>query len=188
MKVRSGFTFILSLNFPHGDVMIRLTANRNDKGEQAMLSKIKANPFAYILWIMLSCVAHIALFRSKVNSDYQIWQKIVTLFIALCFTLPTHELLHFVFMKLFCKGSVKIKIMNSPLGLPTLGTAAQGEFQKWQLVIIYLAPLVLLTLLMDVIFLFCAKVELFFFIVSVCNSAGCFYDIVDAFIAANEKS
>ncbi len=152
-----------------------------------MLNKIKTNPFAMIIWLMLSCVVHIVLFNSKVNSDYQIWQRILILIIALCFAFPIHELLHFVFMKMFCKGSVKIKIMKGPMGLPTFGTVAQAEFKKWQMVIIYLAPLVLLTLTLDIIFAFCAKVELIFFVISVCNSAGCFYDIVDTLIVANKK-
>lgn len=153
-----------------------------------MLNKIKTNPFVYLAWLILSCVVHIGLFKSKVNYDYQIWLRFLIMIIALCCTLPIHELLHFVFMKMFCKGSVKIKIIKSPLGLPTLATVSQKEFKKWQLIIIYLAPLVFLTLLIDIIFVFCIKVELIFFIVSVCNSAGCFYDIVDAIIAINKKS
>ena len=153
-----------------------------------MLNKIKTNPFAMLIWLMLSCVVHIVLFNSKVNSDYQMWQRILALIIALCFTFSIHELLHFVFMKMFCKGNVEIKIMKSPIGLPTFGTVAQGEFKKWQMVIIYLAPLVILTILIDIVFVFCAKVELVFFIVSLCNSVGCFYDIVDTMIVVGEKS
>ena len=153
-----------------------------------MLNKIKTNPFAMIVWLVFSCAVHIVLFKSKVNSDYEIWQRILTMIIAVCFTFSIHELLHFVFMKMFCKGSVKIKIMKGPLGLPTLGTVAQGEFRKLQLVIIYLAPFVFLTLLFDIIFMFCARVELIFFVVSVCNSVGCFYDIVDVLIVASKKS
>lgn len=153
-----------------------------------MLEKIKTNPFASIIWLALSCVVHIVLFRSKVDFDYPIWQRILTMIIALCVTFLIHELLHFVFMKMFCKGSVKISIIKSPLGLPTLGTVAQGEMQKWQWVIIYLAPFVFLTILLDVILAFCVKIELIFFIIAVCNSAGCFYDIVEALITAKRKN
>lgn len=153
-----------------------------------MLSKMKTDPLAYIVWLTLSCIVHILLFKSKVNFDYQVLHRIITVIIAVCFTLPMHELLHFVFMKMFCKGSVKIQIIKSPIGLPTLGTVAQGEFQKWQLVIIYLAPFVCLTILFDIVYLFCPKVELIFFVVSLCNSAGCFYDIIDALTALNKKS
>ena len=80
-----------------------------------------------------------------------------------------------------------IQIMNSPMGLPTLGTVAQGDFQKWQWVIIYLVPFVGLTVVLDVIFAFCIKVEFLLYIVSLCNCAGCFYDIVDALIVAKGR-
>ncbi len=152
-----------------------------------MLNKIKTNPYASIIWLMFSCVIHIALFKSKIDSDYQLWQRILMLLAAICLTLPIHELIYFVFMKMFCKGSVKIKIMKDPIGLPTLGTVTDGKFQKWQIVIIYLAPFVFLTLLIDAIFLFCDRIELIFFVVSMCNCAGCFYDIIDVLITVTKK-
>ena len=101
--------------------------------------------------------------------------------------MPIHELLHFVFMKMFHKGSVKIKCMKDPMGVPTLGTVTDGKFQKWQIVIIYLAPFVFLTLLIDAIFLFFDRIELIFFVVSVCNCAGCLYDIIDTLIAVTKQ-
>lgn len=153
-----------------------------------MLNKIKTSPYASIVWLLFSCVVHIVLFKSKVNVDNQIWHRILTMMIALCLTFSMHELLHYVVMKMFGKGNVKIKIMKSPIGLPTLGTVAQGEFQKWQLVIIYLAPFVVLTLLLDVIFLFCTKVEFIVFIVSLSNCAGAFYDIVESLIVIKRSS
>ncbi len=148
-----------------------------------MLSKIKSNPFACVIWLMVSFVIHIVLFKSKVNYDYQLWQRMLTAIVTICLTLPAHELIHFIFMKMFCNGRVSIKIIKSPIGLPTLATIAQGEFQKWQLVIMYLAPFVFMTLLFDVIFAFCTRVELIFYVIAVCNSAGCFYDVFDALIA-----
>lgn len=152
-----------------------------------MLNKIKTNPLASVLWIMLSCAVHIVLFRAKVNFDYQLWQRVLMVPVAICLTLPIHELIHFVFMKMFCKGRVQIKIMKSPMGLPTLCTTSQAEFKKWQLVIIYLAPFVFLTLLIDVILMLCTEAPLIFFIVSVCNCAGCFYDIIDTLITVTKK-
>lgn len=153
-----------------------------------MLIKLKTNPLAYIVWIILSCAVHILLLKSKINFDYQVLHRIITGIIAVCFTLPAHELLHFIFMKMFCKDDVKIKILKSPIGLPTLATVSEGKFQKWQSVIIYLAPFVCLTILFDIVFLFCSKAELIFFVISLCNCAGCFYDIVDALIILNKKS
>lgn len=78
--------------------------------------------------------------------------------------------------------------MKSPLGLPTLGTVAQVTFTKGQYAIIYLAPFVGLTLLIDAALIFCTQVELIFYVVPLCNCAGCFYDIVDTLIAVVEKN
>ncbi len=154
----------------------------------AMLYKIKNNLFASIIWTLISCIVHLLIFKSKVNPDYQIWERLLFMLMALCFTIPIHELIHFILMKVFCKGTVKIRSAKSPIGLPSLMTEAQGEFQKWQLVIVYLAPFVLLTVLFDIVFVFCAEIELVFFIVASCNCVGCFYDIIDALITITNKN
>ena len=49
--------------------------------------------------------------------------------------------------------------------MPTIGVITQGNLKKWQLVIFRFAPFVILTVVLDVIFVFCTKVELMFFIV-----------------------
>lgn len=154
-----------------------------------MLEKLKKNPVAYAIWLAFSCTIHIVLFGAKVSSDYQVWERVASLLLAVCITLPLHEFLHFVFMKLFGKSAgVRICVMKSPLGLPTLGTVTQAKFTKWQYAIIYLAPFVGLTLLIDAALIFCTQVELIFFVIPLCNCAGCFYDIVDTLIAVVEKN
>lgn len=142
-----------------------------------MSNKNKA--IASIVWFMLSCAVHIVLFKSKVILDYQVWQRILLMIIALGVVFPIHELLHFVFAKVFCKGKVKITIVKSPIGLPTIGVIAQGDLGKWQLYIFRLAPFAILTVALDVIFLFCTKIELIFFIISLANCVGSFYDIIE---------
>ena len=92
-----------------------------------------------------------------------------------------------MFFKVFGGRNVKIRIIKSPIGPPVPGTTAQVDFKKWQLIITYLAPFVFLTLLFDIAFIFCDKAELLFFVVSVCNCAGCYYDIVETLIVANKK-
>lgn len=149
-----------------------------------MLNKNKS--FEIIVWLVFSCVVHIVLFKSKVIIDYQVGQRILLMIIALAVVLPAHELIHFVFAKLFCKGKVKIAIVKSPIGWPTIGVIAQGNFQKWQLFIFRFAPFVILTVVLDVIFVFSAKVELFFFIVSLANCVGSFYDIAETLTAKKE--
>ena len=149
-----------------------------------MINKNKS--VASIVWLFFSCVVHIVLFKSKVNIDYQVWQRMLLVIIALGLVFPIHELLHFVFAKVFCKGKVKITIVKNPIGLPTIGVITQGNFQKWQLFIFRLAPFVIMTVVLDVIFVFCTKVELIFFIVSLANCVGSFYDIVETLTAKKE--
>ena len=149
-----------------------------------MLNKNKS--FGSIVWLIFSCVVHIVLFKSKVIIDYHLWQRILIMIIALGVVFPTHELIHFVFAKVFCKGNVKITIVKSPIGLPTIGVIAQGNFKKWQLFIFRLAPFVILTVVLDVILVFSTRVELFFFIVSLANCVGSYYDIVETLTAKKE--
>ena len=146
-----------------------------------MLNKNKS--IASIVWLIFSCVVHTALFKSKVNFDYQIRQRILIMIIALGMVFLIHELLHFIFAKIFCKGKVKITIVKSPIGLPTIGVITQGSFQRWQLFVFRLAPFVILTVVLDVIFMFSTKVELIFYIVSLANCVGGFYDIFETLTA-----
>ena len=149
-----------------------------------MLNKNKS--VASIVWLIISCVVHIVLFKSKVNVDYQVWQRVLIMIIALGLVFPIHELIHFAFAKVFSKDKVKIAIVKSPIGLPTIGVITQGDFQKWQLFIFRLAPFVILTVVLDVIFVFCTEVELMFFIASLANCVGSFYDIVETLTAKKE--
>lgn len=146
-----------------------------------MLNKNKS--IVSIVWLIFSCVVHTALFKSKVNFDYQIRQRILIMIIALGMIFLIHELLHFIFAKIFCKGKVKITIVKSPIGLPTIGVITQGSFQRWQLFVFRLAPFVILTVVLDVIFMFSTKVELIFYIVSLANCVGSFYDIFETLTA-----
>lgn len=149
-----------------------------------MLNRNKA--VASVVWLVVSCVVHIVLFQSKVNNDYQVWQRILLMIIALGLVFLLHELIHFAFAKVFCKDKVKITIVKSPIGMPTIGVLTQGILKKWQLVIFRFAPFVILTVVLDVIFVFCTKVELMFFIVSTANCVGCFYDIVETLTVKKE--
>lgn len=144
-----------------------------------MLDKAKSSPYGMAVWVCISSILHIFLFKGKMNNDYQVIQRVLLGFIAIIFTLLTHELIHFIFMKIFC-GNAKIEFAKDPIGLPTLRTIYHGEITNWQKIVIYLAPFVSLTLLFDIAFVFCLKVELLFFIISMCNSAGCYYDIIDS--------
>lgn len=147
-----------------------------------MLDKARSSLYGMIGWICISSILHIFLFKSNVRNDYQVIQRVLMGFIAFAFTLPMHELFHFVFMKIFYKGKIMIEYAKDPIGFPTFRTRpiSQDEIANWQKIVICLAPFVFLTVLFDVAFVFCSKAELVFFIVAVANSAGCYFDIIDA--------
>ena len=153
-----------------------------------MLKKIKTNHCALVIWVFLSCAVHIVLFKAKTNFDYPVWQRLLITLIVVWFTLFIHELVHFIFAKLFSKSEVKIKFAKDPLGLPSMGVFfCQDEMAKWQRIVTYLAPFMALTALVDIVFVFCSEIEFPFLIIPLCNLAGCFYDICDAGIIAKEQ-
>lgn len=66
-----------------------------------MLDKVRSSPYGMAVWICISSALHILIFKSNVNNDYSVIQKVLMLFIAVAFTLPMHELIHFIFAKIF---------------------------------------------------------------------------------------
>ena len=146
------------------------------------LKKLKNNPLGQIIWIALMCGLHLLLFKSKINYDIAAWKRILLLLLAILVSLPVHELMHLLFMKVFSKGNAKIEFAKDPLGLPSLRAVLYDKVTKVQLFIIFIAPLLFITIVLDIIFIFCGKIELFLFIIAVCNSAGCYYDVIDAAI------
>ena len=129
--------------------------------------------------IAIACFVHVLVFRGKVNMDIPIVKRILFAILALAVTLPVHELIHFLLMNLFGAKDVKIEVAKDPLGFPSLRTIGRGELPAWKRIIVLLAPFFILTLVPDVLFLSMEKVEIFFFIVAMGNSAGCCFDIAD---------
>ena len=152
-----------------------------------MLKKVKKSSYGLAIWVGIVCILHMVLFKYKVNYNYLAIQRVFIAFAAITFTLPIHELIHFVFFKMFSKSSVKIKAGKDPIGLPCLMTVYRDDLTKWQKVLSYIGHFVFLTLLVDVSFVFCTKVDLFFFVVAVCNSAGCYFDLIDVLIILQNK-
>ena len=133
-----------------------------------------------VLWISLVCILHIVLFRAKVNMDIPIIERILFILAAALVTLPLHELIHFLFMKIFRMEGARIEKAKDPLGLPSLRATAKGETSRWKWLVILLAPLFTLTIIPDIIFCFLDHVELIFVIIATCNAAGCCFDILAA--------
>jgi len=145
----------------------------------------KINRFA--IWFVLSCVIHIALFRSKLDLSLSVLQSFAFALLAMISTLPFHEMIHFCTMKLFGMKDVRIEVARDPTGIPSLRTVAQGEIDGGRRIAVFLAPFVLLTLVPDVVFLMADRIPLLFFIVAMCNAAGCYLDFMMLLKAGQEK-
>ena len=149
---------------------------------ETKFKRLKTNPLGQIIWIAIMCGLHLLLFKTKVNYDIAIWKRIFLLIVAIIVSLPVHELIHFVFMKLFSKGNAKIEFAKDPLGIQSLRTIFHGKVTEVQQFIIFIAPLFFITIVLDIIFIFCEQIEFLIFIIAICNSAGCYYDVIDAAI------
>ena len=131
-------------------------------------------------YIAVACLAHIVLFRNKVNTDISVVIRLLSALAASAVTLLLHELIHGFFMKMLGMNNVKIQFAKDRTGLPSLRTAADGQLFGAKRILVLMAPFVLLTVIPDVIFCFLGSVELLFFIAAVCNAAGCCFDVMDA--------
>lgn len=131
------------------------------------------------LWLILSCVFHIVLFRGKLDMNTPIVLRLFFVILAVVITLPLHEIIHCIFMKLFGLRGARIEIAKDPLGLPSLRAVAQGEVWGWKQIVIFLAPFMLLTVVPDLLFFLSDKVHFLFFIIAMCNAAGCCFDVAE---------
>ena len=153
-----------------------------------MLKKIKKNPFSIIVWLGIMVAIHFLLFIAKIDNDISLKIRIVSLFVAIIVILFGHEVIHFIFMRVFGCKNTKIEFAKDPIGIPGLRAIAYGEFKKWQLVIIFMAPFCLLTLLLDIILAFSEKIMLGLFIIAIGNSVGSFFDIIDTLLLFQKDS
>ena len=140
----------------------------------------KKNLPVTITLIAVLCIAQIILFRSKVDLGFPIIYRLLLGLAAIVVTLPVHELIHWCFMRLFGLKDARIEFARDPLGLPSLRTIASGKLPRIRRIIVLLAPFVLLTVIPDIFFFLADKIVLFFFLVAICNAAGCCFDIMDA--------
>ena len=143
----------------------------------------KASTAGMLIWIALVVILHILIFKNIVDIDLPTWARALMPLGAVLITLPLHELIHFVFMKMFYKGKVVIETGKDPNGLPGLKTRPDGGFfvstKKWQRVVCWLAPLFLLTVCVDIVIPFAGKAALPLLVIAAANSAGCYYDVCD---------
>lgn len=150
------------------------------------LEKLKASLPAQIVWIALMAGIHIIIYKSKIGT-VAIWVRIIYVILALVVTLPLHELCHYVFWTIFSKGKAKIEMGIDPAGVPGLKTSVHAALTRTQKLVGFIAPLLFLTIIPDIIFMFSDNVCLFFFIMAMFNAAGCYYDVIDSVITIVKK-
>lgn len=150
------------------------------------LEKIKASLAAQIVWIALMASIHIIIYKSRIEA-VAIWVRIIYVILAIVITLPLHELCHYVLWTIFSKGKAKIELGIDPAGVPGVKTSVHAELTRIQKLIGFIAPLFFLTIIPDIIFMFSENINWFFFIMSMCNAAGCYYDVIDSVITIVKK-
>lgn len=133
-----------------------------------------------IIWPAISCALHFVLFRSKLDTEMQMNSRLLFALLAIIITLPLHEVIHCVFMKLFGMKNARIEFARDPSGMPSLRAIAQGGIHGIKRAVMYAAPFLLLTVVPDIFFLLSDRVHFVFFIAAMCNSAGCYFDMVEA--------
>lgn len=150
------------------------------------IRQLKASLAAQIVWIALMIIVHIIIYKSKIEV-VAIWVRIIYAIIAIIITLPLHELCHYVLWTIFSKGKAKIELGIDPAGVPGIKTSVHAALTWKQKLIGFMAPLFFLTIIPDIIFLFSENIYLFFFIMSIINAAGCYYDVLDSVITIAKK-
>lgn len=145
-----------------------------------VLTRCKSNPCLLILWIAIICVAFIMYFGPGLKADYSASQRVLSVIVALVSVLIVHELIHALFVKLLSKAKVTIRFAKDPMGLTTLCTTWKGHIGKWQKVVVYLAPLVLLTLVPVLCLTILASHSILWVFIAMLNSIGAYYDLIDA--------
>ena len=143
----------------------------------------KTTRYGMVVWTFVVAALHVLIYKRMVDVGFPTWARALLTLGAVIITPPLHELIHFVFMKMFYEGKVVIEAGKDPNGLPGLRTRPEEGFfvstKKWQRVVCWLAPLFLLTVCVDIASPFAGKAALPLLIIAVANAAGCYYDFFD---------
>lgn len=137
------------------------------------------NTAGLVLWVVLACAVHILLFRDRLESDVPVITRLLYILLAIAVTLPLHEVIHWVFMKLSGLKDARIEFARDPQGIPSLRTVAGSRLHGGKWIVILLAPFLLLTVVPDIVFLLIGRIPLLIFIMIMCNAAGCSFDMMD---------
>lgn len=149
------------------------------------LIRLKSNPVGIVVWLMAICAIYLFFFGASIKNDYSARERLLWVIIAVVFTLIVHELIHALVAAILCKCKVDIRVMKDPNGIPSLATMFPESASAQKKIAIYIAPLIVLTVLPTVYLIFAKQILVLVF-VAMLNCIGAFYDIVDTLINVAE--
>lgn len=133
-----------------------------------------------IIFLMITGLGIVFLFLTKVytNNNTPIWVIIccVVGFIII------HELIHIIFMSVISKGKIKISII-----FPTIAVGSDAYFNKFQYILIALAPVIILGLI-SLICLLLSVYKFLFTILLILNFATAAGDYILTYYAFKQKN
>lgn len=154
-----------------------------------IIKKLRNSNIGLIIWIFISIVVLYFTIGNESINGVSLPRRIVTVIAAIVITIPSHEIIHAIAMKLFSKGKVTIKLKPIKLNVGGFGfmTVLQGTLKKWQTFIVYISPFLVLTMLPVSIICILGRYSFFFYLVAVANCAGAYFDFLDAILLFEKK-
>ena len=145
------------------------------------LTKLKSSPIGLIVWTALVCGSFILLTGGNYREAYTAAERLIWVIAALVFVFVAHELAHALTASVLCGCKIRIKLMKDPVGLPALASLFPSDAGKGRKIAIYLAPLLLLTVVPTLISVFAWR-HLLLFYIAMLNCVGAYFDIIDILI------
>ena len=144
------------------------------------LTKLKSSPIGLVLWTALVCGSFI-LMGGGYKEAYTGAERRIWVIAALVFVFAAHELAHALTASVLCGCKIQIKLMKDPVGIPALASLFPENAGRGKRIAIYLAPILLLTVVPTLILVFAWR-HLFLFYIAMLNCVGAFFDIIDILI------
>ena len=145
------------------------------------LTKLKSSPIGLIVWTALVCGSFILLMGGGYKEAYTGAERRIWVIAALVFVFAAHELAHALTASVLCGCKIQIKLMKDPVGIPALASLFPENAGRGKRIAIYLAPILLLTVVPTLILVFAWR-HLFLFYIAMLNCVGAYFDIIDILI------
>lgn len=145
------------------------------------LTKLKSSPIGLIVWTALVCGSFILLMGGGYKEAYTAAERLIWVIAALVFVFFAHELAHALTASVLCGCKIQIKLMKDPVGIPALASLFPENVGRGKKIAIYLAPLLLLTVVPTLILVFAWR-HLFLIYIAMLNCVGAYFDIIDILI------